>query len=158
MGARNPLFLRDEALDGAREILLLADRELVARGHEVRRKQGLSETGALILTFVQRHPTTTSAELCQVLGLAKQSLSRHVAGLVAAGLLGRAAGAGDRRKRPLAVTEAGSACLAELAQHDRRRLRRAFLAAGPEAVEGFTRVLGLLVEGPGRRLAARRAA
>ena len=153
---RNPLFLRDEELDRTLELMMVAERDLDGRTAELRERLGLDEVDFRILYLVQRHRGTTLAELCAVLGLNKQSLSRHVRRLAREGLLVQAAQAGDRRKRPLAVTEAGSAHLGEIGHLTKRRLRRAFIAAGPEAVEGFQRVLAELVDGPGRRWAARR--
>jgi DNA-binding MarR family transcriptional regulator len=154
---RNPLFLRDEELDRTLELMLVAERDLDGRTAELRERLGLDEMDFRILYLVQRHQGTTLAELCTVLGLSKQSLSRHVRRLAAEGLLVQAAEAGDRRKRPLQVTPAGAAQLSEIGDVTKRRLRRAFIAAGPDAVEGFQRVLAELVDGPGRRWPARRA-
>ena len=86
---RNPLFLRDEELERALELLLLAEREIASRTDGVRDRLGLSELDFGILYLVQRHPGTTTAELCGILGSNKQSLSRHVRQLVELGLLSR---------------------------------------------------------------------
>jgi DNA-binding MarR family transcriptional regulator len=158
IAGRNPLFLRDEELDRTLELMMLAEREVANRTAELRERLGLDDVDFQILYLVQRHQGTTMAELCAVLGLNKQSLSRHVRRLVDLGFLVQAASAGDKRKRPLAITEAGSSQLGEIGTVTKRRLRRAFMNAGPDAVEGFQRVLAELVDGPGRRWAARRSA
>src|SRR5690606_28012279 len=105
-----------------------------------------------------RHPGTTMAELCGVLGLSKQSISRHIRQLMARGLLDQGAPRGDRRTRPLAATEAALPQLATLGHLTKRHLRRAFMTAGPGAAGGSQRGLSGLVAGPARRWADRRAA
>jgi DNA-binding MarR family transcriptional regulator len=158
MLVRNPLFLRDEELESHLELLLLAERELAALTETARDQSGIDETDFRILYCVQRHPRTTPAELQGVLGLPKQSLSRHVRDLIAGGMLRYETDRSDRRKRPLLVTEAGAALLAGLGEINKRRLRRAFMNAGPEAVHGFERVLSELIHGPARRWLKRQAA
>lgn len=159
MAPRNPLFLRDEELERSLELLLLAERDLLARANEALARERLSEHDFRLLYLVQRHPGTTIAELCSILGMSKQSLSRHIQNLVAMGLVvQQAAPRGDRRRRPLAVTEEALEVIARVGEAHKASLRRAFKNAGPEAVEGFQRVLAVLIDGPGRRLLARQAA
>jgi DNA-binding MarR family transcriptional regulator len=156
--ARNPLFLRDEEVERLLELLLLAGRELAVRSDTARAARGLSEAEASILYLVSRHGGATLADLAAVLGTPKQSLSRQVRGLAAAGLLAAGASRDDARRRPLTLTAAGTEALQAVAAVLKARLRRAFLAAGPEAVDGLERVLVELIDGPGRRWAGRRAA
>lgn len=159
MAPRNPLFLRDEELDRSLELLLLAERDLVARAGEALERAAISEDDFRLLYFVQRHPGTTVAELCTVLGMTKQSLSRHIKALAAGDLLRQEmAPRGDRRRRPLVVTEAAREIIATVGEAHKASVRRAFKSAGPEAVEGFQRVLTALIDGPGRRLLGRHAA
>ncbi|MDX6750504.1 MarR family transcriptional regulator [Geminicoccaceae bacterium 1502E] len=159
MAPRNPLFLRDEELERSLELLLLAERDLLARAGEALAREQLSEQDFRLLYLVQRHPGSTIAELCTVLGMTKQSLSRHIQALVATGLLRQqAASRGDRRRRPLVVTEAAVEVIARVGEAHKAGLRRAFKNAGPEAVEGFQRVLAVLIDGPGRRLLGKHAA
>jgi len=156
--ARNPLFLRDEELDRHLELLLLAGRELELRTAAARSAQALSEVDVPILYLVSRHPGATLADLGAVLGTPKQSLSRQVRRLVELELLVQDAARADARKRPLRLTPAGAERLAAVGAVSKARLRRAFLAAGPDAVEGFQRVLHELIDGPARRWAGPRAA
>jgi DNA-binding MarR family transcriptional regulator len=151
----SPLFLRDEELDRALELLLLAGRGLSARRAPPGVAEGLGETELELLWLVCRRPGTSAAELGRLLGTTKQSTSRHLQALEAAGLVSRGADETDRRRRALHATEAGAALAAAVAERRRLALRRAFQKAGPEAVAGFQRVLGELVEGLGRKPAAR---
>lgn len=155
MAARNPLFLRDEELDRSLELLLLAERDILGRAEDALAAFGISDTDFRILYLVQRHPGTTVADLAAVLGRAKQSLSRHVKHLVALGLLRQEGLDADRRKRALVVTANAANAIAAVGALHKRGLRRAFKSAGPEAVEGFQRVLSELIDGPARRLVGR---
>jgi DNA-binding MarR family transcriptional regulator len=156
MVGRNPLFLRDEELDRALELLVLAERELIGRAGDERDR--LAETDFRILYLVHRHPRTTTSELRAVLGLSKQALSRHVRQLTENGLLACETDRTDRRRRPLTTTAAAVDRLDLLGALHKRGLRRAFMSAGPEAVEGFQRVLTELIDGQARRWLGRRAA
>jgi DNA-binding MarR family transcriptional regulator len=149
----SPLFLRDEELDRALELLVLAVRALGSRG-AARPTPGLGEPELELLWLIHRRPGASAAELGRLLGAAKQSMSRHLRALEAAGLVSREAHAGHRRRLALRGTPAGAALATALAERHRLALRRAFQKAGPEAVAGFQRVLGELVEGLGRRGAA----
>jgi DNA-binding MarR family transcriptional regulator len=151
----SPLFLRDEELDRALELLLLAGHGLAARRPPPEVAVGLGEPELELLWLVWRRPGTSAADLRRLLGRTKQSTSRHLQALETAGLVSRQADGADRRRRSLRPTEAGAALAAALAERRRLALRRAFQKAGPEAVAGFQRVLSELVEGLGRRTAAR---
>lgn len=153
----SPLFLRDEELDRALELLLLSVRALGSRG-TARPAPGLAEPELELLWLIHRRPGTSAAELGRLLGAAKQSMSRHLRALEVAGLVSREGHTGDRRRLALRATRAGAALAGALAERRRLALRRAFQKAGPEAVAGFQRVLGELVEGLGRRSAAAQVA
>jgi DNA-binding MarR family transcriptional regulator len=145
----SPLFLRDEELDRALELLLVAERGLAART----RAQAGARPGPEIdlLWLVHRRPGASAAELGRLLGAAKQTTSRQLRALETAGLLAREADGADRRRRRLGLTERGAALVAAIGERRRQGLRRAFKSAGPEAVAGFQRVLDALAEATARR-------
>ena len=150
MTAPNPLFLRDEELDRGLDLLYLADRQVTAEVRGLLAEVGLDETDYRVLFCVERRPGATLAELCEVMGVPKQTLSRHLRGLASRGLIGPAGDAPDRRRRPLKVTPAAAEVLARVNAAQKRRLRQAFKSAGAAAVEGFQRVLQELVPEPRR--------
>ncbi|SNB62666.1 DNA-binding transcriptional regulator, MarR family [Arboricoccus pini] len=158
MHALNPLFLRDEEIERHLELLLLVEREILELGREACAKLGLSESSFRALYLIQRHPQTTMAELGTVLCIKKQSLSRHLQELCEAGYLVQEAGSVDRRKRYLQVTKEGADALSQVADIHKRALKRAFMAAGPDAVAGFDRVLNALISQQTRRFVGNRAA
>lgn len=149
----SPLFLRDDAIDRGLLLLELAQRSVQHDLEPALARTGLGRQEHAVLDLVGRRRGLTVAELTGLVALSKQSVSRIVGGLVGRGLLTAAPGRGDARRRPLAITPQAQALLQDLAGSRRRRLRRAFREAGPEAVAGFERVLAELLEPPARQLA-----
>ena len=85
-------------------------------------------------------------ELLDFLGVTKQSLNRVLRQLVDDGLVESRVGLEDRRHRNLHLTAAGALLEQELSAAQRRRMRAAFSAAGPEAVHGFRKVLEQMID------------
>jgi DNA-binding MarR family transcriptional regulator len=77
--------------------------------------------------------------------------------LTGMGLLRQQAVRGDRRTKALVVGEGAVEVIAAVCASHRRGLRQAFNGAGPDAVAGFQRVLGELLDTSGRRLLARQS-
>ena len=75
--------------------------------------------------------------LLDVLGVTKQSLNRVLRTLIEDGLVESRIGRRDRRERQLYLTDKGAALERRLSQAQRARVRAAYHAAGPQAVEGF---------------------
>ncbi len=140
MAPVSPLYLRDEELERALELLFLAYFQLVEAGLRPLAGRGLSAKDYLLLFLLKRHPGVTVAELTRWLAASKQALSRHVIKLKAMGLLAEREGA-DRRTKPLVLTHEGLAVLGEALAVQRRQLKRVFRQAGPDAVAGFLSVV-----------------
>lgn len=149
--APNPLFLRDEELTRGLELLDLAYRALLAESDRRLAAHGIGRNHQRVLRFIGREPGITMVRLLDRLGLSKQSLSRLVNELVAAGLVTRHPDQTDRRQRRLELTERGRELDQQLNGRLRRRLADAYRAAGAEAVAGYHRVLLGLVGEPTRR-------
>ena len=85
-------------------------------------------------------------ELLTRMRVAKQTLSRLLKELLAKGLIARRPNVRDRRQRLLELTHEGRELEEALHGRLRRRLARAYRAAGAEAVAGHHQVLLGLVE------------
>ena len=144
--APNPLFLRDEELTWGIELLDAAYRSVVEEPERELRRRGLARNHCWILYLVGRHPGITMVGLLARVRVAKQTLSRLLNDLVARGLIARQPNPRDRRQRLLALTNAGRELEEALHGRLRRRLARAYRAAGAEAVAGHHQVLLGLVE------------
>lgn len=142
----NPLFLREEELRQAIELLYFAYRGFTAEPDRILERHGFGRAHHRVIYFVGRNPGITVSELLAILGITKQSLSRVLGQLVREGFIVQRPGARDRRQRLLELTEKGTRLEHRLSETQRKWLARAFRAAGPEAVEGFYKVLMNLVD------------
>lgn len=155
MTSPNPLFLRDEELERGLELLYFASHQLSLDAVVPRMHAAIDETDHRTLFLIERQPGITLAELSEVLGVSKQTLSRHLRRLATAGLVDQGTTMQDRRKRPLRLTPRAATVLGEIKMLQKRRLRQACKSAGATAVEGFQRVLLDLVGEPRRELLRR---
>ena len=142
----SPLYLRDEELRQGVDLIFFASRDISAQGEAVLRAAGLGRAHARVLYFVARNPGLSIADLLTILRVTKQSLNRVINDLLDGGYVERKAGMRDRRTRQLRLSEKGAALESAIWEARRTRLVRAFREAGPDAVQGFRRVLTSLVE------------
>lgn len=82
-----------------------------------------------------RRGSLTAAELVDVLGLDKSSVSRMLAKLVAAGEMAPIEHGADARSKPLALTAQGRATLASIDAHARRQVTAATAHLSPTHLE-----------------------
>ncbi len=142
----NPLFLREEELRQAIEMLFFAYRDFTAEPDQILAQYGFGRAHHRVVYFVGRHPGITVSELLAILAITKQSLSRVLGQLVEEGFVAQRPGERDRRQRLLDLTETGRELERRLTENQRKRFARAFREAGPEAVEGFHRVLFNIID------------
>jgi DNA-binding MarR family transcriptional regulator len=135
------LFLREEQIRLAQDMLFLGWRDFSASVDPVLQQAGLGRAHHRALHFIGRMPGLTVSDLLAVLCVTKQSLSRVLGVLTARGLVQMSAGRKDRRQRLLRLTEAGAALERALFDCQRERLLTAYREAGGPAVEGFRRVM-----------------
>jgi len=147
----NLLFLREEELRQAIELLFFAYRDFTAEPDLLLAEQGLGRAHHRAVYFIGRHPGITVGDLLSILGITKQSLARVLNQLVAEGLVAQAKGMRDRRQRLLELTPKGVALERQLTEKQRQRVARAYREAGPQAVEGFRKVMVELIEERDRR-------
>lgn len=148
---RKARFLRPEEMDRSVALLLLA-----ARGFEATARAnlpaGLTLTHRLILLLIKSGTAKTGADLQTLLGLPKQTVSRHVHQLIDAALVTHRHADHDRRRKLLVMTEAGRDLSDRLDRAQQRRLGAVFRAHGPEIVASFETVLLDLVDPRARDL------
>lgn len=137
----NPLFLREEALREAIELLFYAYRDFTGEPDKILDERGLGRAHHRVIYFVGRYPGMTVSDLLDILKITKQSLSRVLGQLVREGYVHQEQGKVDRRQRLLTLTEKGLEFERLLTETQRKRIARAYRNAGPEAVEGFRDVM-----------------
>jgi DNA-binding MarR family transcriptional regulator len=144
------LFLREEELRIAQDMLFFAIRDLTASADNILAELGYGRAHHRTLHWVARKPGLKVGELLSILGITKQSLTRVLGPLIREGYITQIPGAQDRRQRLLSLTEKGAALERKLFESQRERLLAAYREAGGPAVEGFRRVLRGLTLQEGR--------
>src|SRR3546814_149296 len=140
-GGPNPLFLREEELRQAMELLFFAYRDFTGEPDKILVDYGFGRAHHRVIYFVGRNPGITVSELLAILRITKQSLSRVLGQLVGEGFITQRPGLRDRRQRLLELTDKGRELENKLSERQRVRVAAAYRSAGAEAVEGFRTVL-----------------
>ena len=140
------LFLTDEQLRQAIELMFFAYRDFTSDPDQVLERRGYGRAHHRAIHFIKRRPGITVAGLLDILQVTKQSLNRVLRQLIEDGLVYSAVGTSDRRQRLLRLTGEGEELEQQLSEPQRARIRRAYAQAGPEAVAGFRRVLEHIID------------
>ena len=137
----NLLFLREEQMRLAQDMLFFAYRDFTGAADVLLDELGLGRAHHRALHFIGRTPGMTVGDLLAILRITKQSLARVLTALVDQGYVAQSTGRNDRRQRLLSLTEAGQTLERRLFERQRERLAVAYREAGGPAVEGFRRVM-----------------
>ncbi len=152
---RGLLFLREEELRLAQDLLFFGYRDFTAGADAILADLGMGRAHHRVLHFVGRRPGITVGDLLGILAITKQSLGRVLTPLVEEEYVTQAPGRADRRQRLLSLTPKGQALERRLYERQRETVMAAYREAGPVAVEGFRRVMRGLM-GPEARAALAR--
>lgn len=145
------LFLTDDKLLDGIELMFFAYKGFTSDPDRILQNYTYGRAHHRAVHFINRQPGITVNNLLTILGVTKQSLNRVLRQLVDDGLVDSRVGKMDRRQRNLYLTQAGQSMEAELSDAQRDRMRRAFKAAGPDAVQGFRSVLQNMVDADMRK-------
>jgi DNA-binding MarR family transcriptional regulator len=143
------LILREDELDAGLELLLLAEASIWAAVDQGLEAEGLglgrSHWRAAFL--LRRRPGVGVQELAHLTSLSKQAASRILVDLAAKGLVEKASGELDGRRRTAVLTARGEAFEAAIGERLRGQIARAYRAAGLDGVAGARRILAALAGG-----------
>ncbi|KAB8124794.1 MarR family transcriptional regulator [Komagataeibacter medellinensis] len=140
------LFLRDEDMRQAQDLLMLACRAFNALIDEELQVHGLGHAHYRIMQAIALQPGLAVGGLLGTLGITKQSLNRALGELLTLGLLRQQTAAQDRRRKQLYLTPRGMEIESRLFSLQREVLLRAYRKAGGKAVDGFRRVMRGLID------------
>jgi DNA-binding MarR family transcriptional regulator len=143
------LILREEELDAALELLLLAEAALWSTADAALEGEpkGLGRGHYRTLFLLKRRPGLGVRELARLTALSKQGASRTLGDLERLGLVEKSAGEADARRRPAVLTREGSAVETRISERLRAHIARAYRAGGLDAVGGARRILTALAGG-----------
>ncbi len=139
--ATNPLYLREDELRQSMELLFYAYRDFTAEADALLAEHNFGRAHHRVIYFVGRYPSISVAELLSILRITKQSLSRVLGQLVTTGYIVQRPGTKDRRQRLLSLTAKGAELERRLSTDQRKRIAAAYRTAGPQAVDGYRKVL-----------------
>ncbi len=137
---------RERQLNAALEAVYFGFRGVTAKPDERLAGLGLSRVHHRILYFVGRRPGCSIKELLQVMKVTKQYLHGPLRRLLQDKYVSVRIDPGDRRVKRLQLSKKGAALEGELSGLQRRRFRKVFEQAGPQAEAGWRRVMALLAE------------
>lgn len=139
------LILREEELDAVLELLLLAEAGLWAEADPaLERAAPLGRGHYRAALLLKRRPGLGVRELARLTGLSKQGASRVLGELEGAGMVEKAPGEEDARRRPAKLTDRGRAFEADVSEQLRAHLARAYRTGGLDAAGGARRILAAL--------------
>ncbi|MFL1461654.1 MarR family winged helix-turn-helix transcriptional regulator [Roseococcus sp. DSY-14] len=141
VAGRNLLFLREEELRLAQDLLYFGYRDFTSGPDRILEGRGMGRAHHRVLHFVGRAPGIRVGDLLAILGITKQSLGRVLQPMIESGLIAQAPGRTDKRQRLLRLTPEGEALERQLFAAQREWVLRAYREAGPQAVEGFRQVM-----------------
>ena len=150
-GSEGLLFLTDEQLRKGIEAMFFAYRGFTADPDRILAGMDYGRAHHRAVHFIHRAPGLTVSALLSVLGVTKQSLNRVLRTLFEDGMVEARVGRKDRRERHLYLTEKGAALERTLSDAQRARMRAAYRAAGPQAVQGFRTVLEAMMDAEMRK-------
>lgn len=127
------------------EILFYAYRDFIAEPDAILKQYDFGRAHHRVIHFVGRNSGITVSDLLGILKITKQSLSRVLSQLINEGYVEQTQGQNDRRQRLLSLTQKGADLETKLSEDQRQRINEAYLEAGPEAVDGFRRVLTSMI-------------
>lgn len=151
IGGESLLFLTDEQLRKGIEAMFFAYRAFTSDPDRILEGIDYGRAHHRALHFIHRSRGTTVNNLLSILGVTKQSLNRVLRTLVDDGLVEARVGRRDKRERHLFLTEKGAALERELNDAQQARMRSAYRAVGPQAVQGFRQVLEAMMDPELRR-------
>ena len=150
-GGESLLFLTDEQLRKGIEAMFFAYRGFTDDPDRILEGMDYGRAHHRAIHFIHRSPGTTVSNLLGILGVTKQSLNRVLRTLIEDGLVEARVGKADKRERNLHLTAKGQELERQLSDAQRARMRAAYRAAGPAAVQGFRTVLEAMMDPEMRR-------
>ncbi len=141
----NPLFLRDDELRHAIELLFFAYRDFTGEADTVLEGYGFGRAHHRVIYFVGRNPGISVSELLRILKITKQSLNRVLSALMENDYITQEVDPEDGRRRLMRLTGKGRGLERELTQRQSARIARAYRDAGADAVAGFREVMRGLI-------------
>lgn len=140
-------MLHDTRLAPAWRISFVANFFTGPLYREVQERFGLSRAGFVILFSLSQQPGLVARDIGLITGLPKNSISRAVSELLAAGLVSRGRDASDKRAKPLLITPEGQVAVDRVLPLFESRQRAMFAPLTPAEAADFDRLIEKIIFG-----------
>lgn len=137
----NPLFLSDEELQKAIEMLFFAYQNFTYTADTILREHDFGRAHYRALYFISRHPGITLSELIVILRVSKQSLNRVLRILLETSFIEQRDDKKDKRKKSLFLSAKGEELNKKLIMAQKHFIGSAYRSEGPESAQGFIDIL-----------------
>jgi len=137
-----------DSQDGLRqaiELLFYAYRDFTGEADEILAEYGFGRAHHRVIYFVGRNPGMTVSQLLDILKITKQSLARVLRQLIDEGYVVQRQNDRDKRQRMLYLEDKGENLEQLLTAHQGRRIAAAYASAQPAEIEGFRKILRILI-------------
>lgn len=130
------LFLRDEELDRALDMLLNASFVLTEYSILAQTECGLDRNSLRLLLLLRSTPSLGISKARTILGFTVPTFARLIASLEQRKLISKGIGKKDSRERVLSLTDKGQDSIAPATKAMRNTIKKAWRMVGPEKVAG----------------------
>lgn len=137
--------LGDDDLRRALELLFFAYRDFTGEADAILADFDMGRAHHRAIYFIGANSGISVSELLAILKITKQSLNRVLSTLIDEGYVVQETDDGDRRRRLMHLTPKGRELELLLTHRQSDHIARAYRDAGPDAVDGFRRVLFSLI-------------
>ena len=148
----NPLFLKNEELKIALELLFFLSRDLDNNINPMLKNYGYNKTHFSVIFLSSKNFSLTIKELLVVLNIKKQSLAKVINKLKEDGIILLKQSKKDKRKKNIYLTKKGIKIEKKMNQILLNKISFAYKNAGKESINGFKKILINLMSNKSKKI------
>tara|TARA_B100001167_G_C16746921_1_gene293979 strand:+ start:180 stop:671 length:492 start_codon:yes stop_codon:yes gene_type:complete len=148
----NPLFLKNEELKTALELLFFLSKDLDNNLKPILKEVGYNRTHFSVIFLSSKSFSLTIKELLAILNIRKQSLSKVINKLKEDGIILLKQSKKDKRKKNIYLTKKGIKIEKKMNQILLNKISFAYKNAGKESINGFKKILINLMSNKSKKI------
>ena len=148
----NPLFLKNEELKIALELLFFLSRDLDNNINPMLKSYGYNKTHFSVIFLSSKNFSLTIKELLVVLNIKKQSLAKVINKLKEDDIILLKKSKKDKRNKNIYLTKKGVKIEKKINQFHLNKIAIAYKNAGTESINGFKKVLINLISNKSKKI------
>ena len=148
----NPLFLKNEELKIALELLFFLSKDLDNNIEPILKRSGYSKMHFSVIFLSSKNFSLTIKELLSILNIKKQSLSKIINKLKDDGVILLKKSKKDKRNKNIYLTKKGLKIEKKINQLHLNKIAFAYKHSGKESINGFKKVLINLISSKSKKI------